>query len=351
MTQPLWLSEADVVALMDMGEAIAALETGLRAEASGDAENMVKTHATWGQGDTLHAIGATFPRAGFVGTKTWAHTEGGACPVLVLFDSHDGALKAVIEAFALGQLRTGGISGVATRWLAAEGADELAVIGTGKQALTQVAAVAAVRPLKRVRVYSPNAEHRANFSKKLEAENFGFAIAEAASVAQAVKDAPIVTLVTRATQPFLRAEMLARGAHVNAVGAIVPSRVEFAPDIFPRCGRIAVDNLAQVRKLSREFMDYFGADEARWRQILPLSQLLVRGEQRPGDADLTLFKAMGMGVSDLSLGIELYNKAMARNVGRAFAPPARVKPRLRAQPENAQSAEVTDHDRDYRKIR
>lgn len=331
MTQPLWLTEADVVSLMDMGEAIDALEQGLLLEASGAAQNMVKTHAVWGDGHTLHAIGATFADAGFVGTKTWAHTEGGATPLLILFDSHDGSLKAIMEAFALGQMRTGGISGVATRWLAREHADEMAIIGTGKQALTQIAAVAAVRPLKRVRVFSPNAEHRASFIKKLQSEEFDFTVTDATSVAQAVEGAPIVTLVTRATKAFLGAGLLGRGAHINAVGAIVPSRIEFEQDIFPRCHRIVVDSLPQVQKLSREFMDHFGSDPIRWQQVVPLSTLVAGREARPADADLTLFKAMGMGISDLSLGTELYRRALARNVGRAFAHPRRAKPSLRAK--------------------
>jgi ornithine cyclodeaminase len=135
VSSPLWITEAEVVALLNLSDAIAALEQGLRLEARGEAANMAKTHATWGSGSTLHAIGATFGSAGFVGAKTWAHTEGGATPLLILFDSETGALKAVTEAFALGQLRTGGISGVATHWLAAADADELAIVGTGKQAL------------------------------------------------------------------------------------------------------------------------------------------------------------------------------------------------------------------------
>lgn len=331
MTQPIWLTEADVVSLMDIGEAIDALERGLLLEASGAAQNMVKTHAVWGDGHTLHAIGATFAEAGFVGTKTWAHTEGGATPLLILFDSHDGSLRAIIEAFALGQMRTGGISGLATRWLARGHADEMAVIGTGKQALTQIAAVAAVRPLKRVRVFSPTAAHRAGLIKKLELEGFDFAVTDAASVAQAVEGADIITLVTRATRPFLDAGVVGRGAHINAVGAIVPSRVEFEQNIFPRCRRIAVDSLPQVQKLSREFMDYFGAAANRWEQVVPLSSLVAGRQARPADADLTLFKAMGMGISDLSLGTELYRRALARNVGREFAPPQRAKPGLRAK--------------------
>src|SRR5918911_5212159 len=167
---PIWITEAEVVSLMEMGEAINALERGLLAEAAGHAENMVKTHAAWDGGSTLHAIGAVFPKEGYVGTKTWAHTAGGATPLLILFDSENGSLKAVIEAFALGQMRTGGASGVATRWLARGDADEFAIIGTGKQAITQVAAVLAVRPVKRVRVFGRDGERRAQFAARVEKE-------------------------------------------------------------------------------------------------------------------------------------------------------------------------------------
>ena len=161
----LWITEAEVVRLMDMKGAIAALDRALALEAAGKAENMVKTHAIWGGHHTLHAIGATFADEGFVGTKTWAHANG-AAPLLILFDSHNGSLKAIIEAFALGQLRTGAISGLATKYLAAEGASDMALIGTGKQAMTQLAAVAAVRPLRRVRAFSRDGVARAEFVER-----------------------------------------------------------------------------------------------------------------------------------------------------------------------------------------
>lgn len=189
--------------------------------------------------------------------------------MLILFDSSNGALQAIIEAFALGQLRTGGISGVATRWLAAADAAELAVIGTGKQMLAQVAAVAAVRPLRRVRVFSPNPKHRAQAVQRLQAA-MRCAVVETKSVDACVDGASIITLVTRATQPFLTAAMVAAGAHVNAVGAITPERAEFAAGLFSRCGRIVVDSVPAVRKLSREFIDHFGDSEARWQTVTPL---------------------------------------------------------------------------------
>jgi len=327
---PLWISESDVVSLMDVGDAINALERGLLAEARGDAQNMVKTHATWGQGSTLHAIGAVFPKEGFAGTKTWAHTEGGATPLLILFDSESGALKAVVEAFALGQMRTGGASGVATRWLAAEGADEFAIVGTGKQAITQVAAVVAVRPVKRVRVFGRDEGRRAQFAARVEKE-FEVEAVEARSVAEAVEGAQVVTVVTRATEPVLSAAMIARGAHVNAVGAIVPGRAEVACDVLERCDRVVVDSVPQAQRLSRELLEYFGPpDSEGWKRVTPLSGLVAAREPRDPAYDLTLFKSLGMGVSDLALGVEIYRKALENGTGREFPRPRKVSPRLRA---------------------
>jgi ornithine cyclodeaminase len=326
---PIWITEADVVQLMHLGEAIDALEAGLGLEANGTANNMVKTHAVWGGGHTLHAIGATVEGAGFVGTKTWAHTAGGATPLLILWDSETGRLKAVIEAFAMGQMRTGSMTGLATRWLAGPGAGELAQVGTGKQAMAQVAAVAAVRPLRRVRVYSPTPEKRAAFAKKLSAKGFDFEVIVADTVAACVEGASIVTLVTRAREPFLTASMVAKGAHVNAVGAITPEREEFAQDLFPRVAVAAADSPPAVRRLSKEFMRYYDDGPGDWSAVRPISALIAAGERRPSGADLTLFKAMGMGVSDLSLGMALFQRARAAGKGRPFPHPERAEPRLR----------------------
>src|SRR5258708_11340297 len=156
--------------MMDIGDAITALEKALLAEARGEAKNMVKTHVAWGDGATLHAIGAVFPNEEFAGTKTWAHTKGGATPLLILFDSETGSLTAIIEAFALGQLRTASASAVATDRLAAKDADDFAIIGTGKQALTHVAAVVAVRPIKRIRVFGREAGRCGQFASLAKQE-------------------------------------------------------------------------------------------------------------------------------------------------------------------------------------
>ena len=326
MNDPLWISEAEVVEALSLPDAILALQSCLAMEAAGTARNMAKTHQIWGGHHTLHAIGAVVEGAAIVGTKTWAHTAGGATPLVTLWSSDTGRLEAVIEAFALGQMRTGGISGVATNRMAREDADELAIIGTGKQAITQVAAVAAIRKLKCIRVFSPTPENRTRFIARLERLFPAIRLVEAVSVADAVKDAPIVTLVTRARTPILSAAMLARGAHLNAVGAITPEREEFSQDVFGRSSAIAVDMLESVKSLSAEFRKRFA--DGDWSKVRPLSELLADTSKRAEDADVTLFKAMGMGLSDLALGIEILKRIRAKGSGRVIPHPKPAQPRL-----------------------
>ena len=324
MSDAIWITESEVVELMDLKEAIAALEAALREEARGEAQNMTKTLLQYGK-NNLHAIGAKL--GPLVGTKTWTHTQGGTCPVLILWSAEDGSLAAVIEAFALGNLRTGGISGVAADWMAKEDAKVMALAGTGKQALAQVASMLAVRPIERLQIYSPRAESRDEFARRARDE-FGVEAKPCASPEEACRGAQIVTLVTRASQPFVKADMLERGAHLNAVGAIAPDREEFAQDVFERASRVAVDNVAGVQQLSREFMTRYAS--RGWDGVQPLSKLIAQGRKREDSDDISIFKAMGMGISDLALGVELARRARERGTGRAIAQPRKAKARLAA---------------------
>ncbi|WP_119166283.1 ornithine cyclodeaminase family protein [Algihabitans albus] len=324
----LWISEADVVRAISLPDAIDALEHGLALEAQGRATNMEKTHLLWGEGHTLHAIGATVEGEQVVGTKTWAHTAGGATPLLLIWNSETGRLRAVIEAFALGQMRTAAVTGVATRWMARPDAAVLGQVGAGKQALTQVAAVCAVRPIAQVRLFSRDSDRRTAFAQQVRSAGLGVEVVAAETAAACVADADVVTLVTRARVPVLGSAELVPGTHLNAIGAISPEREEFGQDVFERCASIGVDSLASVRRLSKEFRTRFGEDETAWQAVRPLSALVAEGAGRRTGADLTLFKAMGMGISDLAVGLAALREAEAQGLGRRLPHPTKVKPRL-----------------------
>lgn len=306
-----WITEQDVVAALDLAGAIAALRDGFGAEGSGSAVAMEKTmlgfDAPGGGHGTLHALGASFPGDGLVGTKTWAHTPGGADPALLLFDAASGGLRAVIEAFALGQLRTAGTAALATDLLARPDATRLGVIGTGKQALAQVAAVVHVRPIDAIRVFSRDADRRRAFAARVTDE-LGVGCVAADSAAGAVEDADVVTLVTRATAPVYTAPMVEPGVHVNAVGAIDLQRQEFEPSLLGDCAAVVTDSLPQAQNLSSEFRRHYGSDPAGWTAVRTLGDVVANG---PGDRDpraVTLFKGMGSGLEDLALGVAILER-------------------------------------------
>jgi alanine dehydrogenase len=322
----LWMTEKDVVAAVSLNEAIEALAGILRAEASGEASNVDKTLGTWSGGSSMHALGAMFVTRGYVGFKTWANTPQGAAAVFSLFNAANGQLLSMMEAGALGQMRTAGICGLATRALAASDADEMTIIGTGSQSLMQVAAVVATRRLKRLRFYSRSREKRADFLKRAR-EAFPFEVTEAASVEEAVRDAPIVTLITRAREPFLEAGMLMRGAHVNAAGAILPGNAEFDQDLFTRATLVVVDSPTNARKASTEFRQHFGEEPSGWQQVKSLGSVLAESGGRPEGADITLFKPMGMGLSDLAVAAAAYEGALASGTGAWMARGQRSVPR------------------------
>jgi alanine dehydrogenase len=324
---PIWITEADVVGLISLPEAIDALEQTLALEAKDQAANLPKTHLMVAANDAMHALGASVAGEGVCGFKTWINVQGKSETTMTLFSTEDGTCLAVIEATALGQMRTASVTGVGTKRLAAAGANDMGIVGTGKQSLPQIAAVHAVRRLKEVRVSSRNRETRQKFAEHVTA-TLGIPTRAVETLEEAVTDTPLVTLITNSTEAFLTADMLARGSHLNAMGAIVPSRAEFTNDVFARADLIAVDSLRSVSDLSTEFRTHYGEDETAWKEVRTISSVIAGNQTRPDNADITLFKAMGMGISDLALAVEILKRARAANKGHKLPDRVKLPPRL-----------------------
>lgn len=322
---PIWLSEADVTTSVDLPGAVEVLARAFAEEGAGRAVTMAKTMTAFADHGTLHALGSSLRDV--VGTKTWAHTPGGAEPLLVLFDASTGAVTAVIEAFALGQLRTAGTAAVATDRLARTDARHMAVIGTGKQALAQVAAVATVRDLTSVRAYGRDAGRCKAFAERVSAE-LALTCTAVASVHEAVDGADVITLVTRAVEPVLFSDQVGAGVHINAIGAIDLARREFDTKLLGRASVVVTDSIDQVRSLSSELREFYGDSEEAWAAVRSLAEVVGERFGRRRAGDVTLFKGMGSGVEDVAIGAEVLTRARAAGLGRPLTTRARALPTL-----------------------
>jgi alanine dehydrogenase len=290
-------SEDEVAATATIPAVIDSLRLVLRHESEGTAHNIAKTLATWPDASSAHALGAVDTDEGLVVFKTWVNTPSGAAALASAFDAHDGRILATFEAARFGTLRTSAISAVATDLLADPAADELTIVGTGRQAFGQVDAVASVRSLRRVRVWSPDDDRRRAFAARLQSE-LGLTAEAVPTPEAATADAPIVTVVTRARDPFLGLDHLAVGAHLNAVGALLPANAELLPDVLPAADVVAVDSVENARRASRELQEHLSTGG---EAPTPLADVVVGKVVRPDAPRLTVFKSMGMGLSDLAV--------------------------------------------------
>jgi alanine dehydrogenase len=166
---PIFLTEQDVTELLTMDDALAAVESVFKLQATGDATNEPRRRVRT-QGSVLMTMSGAISNfgefKGLLGLKSYTVASGQARFYVSLFDALTGELLALIEADKLGQMRTGAASGVATKYLAREDAKTVGIYGTGWQAQSQLAAVCAVRPIEEVKVFSRKPENREQFCRQ-----------------------------------------------------------------------------------------------------------------------------------------------------------------------------------------
>src|SRR5450631_3574798 len=163
----LLLAEADVRSLLTMPIALEIVEESLREQGNGELVLHPRRRIKLPDNALLNYMAAADPVRGYIGMKLYTVVRGVARFVVPLFRSATGEMAALIEADALGQLRTGAASGVATKYLENANARTACIIGTGYQARTQLEAIASVRPLKRVRAYGRDPERHAKFCHEM----------------------------------------------------------------------------------------------------------------------------------------------------------------------------------------
>jgi len=225
-------------------------------------------------------------------------------------------MAALIEADALGQIRTGAASGVATKYLANENARMACIIGTGYQARTQLEAVAAVRRLERVRAFGRDPERRAIFCREMS-ERIGISVEPASSAEEAVMGADIVITATPATKIVLEGAWLTPGMHINAMGANWPQKRELDTAAVGRAGKIVVDSLEQAKMEAGDLIQAFAEDQSRWNTVRELSEIVVgKAPGRSSATEITLFKSIGIAAWDLAAAVRVYEMAVARGMGK-----------------------------------
>jgi ornithine cyclodeaminase/alanine dehydrogenase-like protein (mu-crystallin family) len=309
---PLFLSEADVAALLTPADAVEAIEGCFRRMAAGSVENRARYRLRLEEG-ALAVMAAADLELGYAGAKVYAGFREGVRFAVLLFRADSPELVAVLEADKLGQLRTGAASGVAAKYLAKNGARSLGIIGCGWQAESQLAAIRAALPgLDRVVVYCRTEERLRAFCEEHDAEP-GEGHQDPAAC-------DVVVTVTGSPDPVLRGEWLRQGALVCAVGANDGRRRELDNVVLERAAFVCCDSLDDARLESADLIEPVESGVLDWLEVHELQEI-VAGEVagRQSDGDVVVFKSNGLAAWDVAAAAAVVERARAAGVGRELS--------------------------------
>jgi ornithine cyclodeaminase/alanine dehydrogenase-like protein (mu-crystallin family) len=318
------LSHDEVVELLPIKECIVVMRDALIALAAGEVHQPLRTIIRPPEAAGVMGLMPSYisgERAAF-GLKAICVMPGNPAKGkdthqggVLLFSADTGELLAMINASAITSIRTAAVSAVATDLLAREDACDVAIIGTGVQARSHLAAMSQVRSIKRCRIASRRIEHAQKFAEETK-RDFSFPLEPVESVEEALEGAHLIVTATSAVEPIVRREWISSGAHLNVVGACTPNTREIDS------ATMAASSLFVDRREStiNEAGDYLfalrdgaiGPDHIR----AEIGEVLMG--QRPGRTspeEITLFKSLGIGIEDLAAAEYLYRRARELNAG------------------------------------
>jgi alanine dehydrogenase len=308
-----FISEEDVDAVFDVKTSIELLDSAARALAAGTASNTPRQRPTT-TGIFMNLMGAGLD--GRIGHKCYPIARPRGANFMVTLYGNDASLLALIQSNRLGQIRTGAASGLATRLMARADASIAAVIGTGKQARTQLEAVCRVRPIKQARAVGRNPEHTQKFCTEMSAM-LGIPVEAAPDVATAVRGSHVVITMTSAVDPLVLGSMLEPGMHVNAAGSNKASAAEIDADVVRRAAIVAVEDLAQAKIESGDLLRAEKAGAWDWSRAVLLSDIVIgKVPGRSSDDQITLFESLGVALWDIAAANYIYDQCLKTGRGR-----------------------------------
>ncbi|QUH02703.1 ornithine cyclodeaminase family protein [Saccharopolyspora erythraea] len=297
-------SDEQVAEALDVDAAIRSQRLAFESLGRGEAQLAEKVAMRTGDDTTLSYLSRLSPEHGAVSKLVAVHPGNAAedlpaisATVLVL-DAATGRTVAVMAATALTELRTAAGSAVAADALAPPSADELAVIGSGVQARAHVRAIARVRRLREVRIFSRDPRRRESAAAELSAE-LGLAVRAVGSAAEAVRSAPVVVTCTLSAQPVVPTDRIEAGATVLSVGSFEPHRREVDELLVRRAGAVVVDDVATAASHAGPVVHALERGDITRDRLRSLGEVLLgRAPGRTSEDEVVFFNSVGLGVQD-----------------------------------------------------
>ncbi len=284
-----YFDESEVAAALDWGALITAMERALAAFSTGEVIQPVRQTLTIEPEKRMFGVmsAATKEAMGLKAVSFYPGNDGTSLPthmaMIILFRTETGEPVAAMDGRLITEMRTAAVSAAVTNRLAAADAHVLALLGSGVQAQAHLEALSRVRKFHEVRVWSRTPAHAERFAK---AHN-----AIAMDAESAVRGADVLVTATSSSRPVLKGAWLKPGAHVNAVGACLPSWRELDDHVMAH--GVVVDSRDAAMKESGDVV-LSGAE------IIAEAGEIFAGVKSIPASQTTVFKSLGLAVEDIA---------------------------------------------------
>ncbi|MCM2277119.1 MAG: ornithine cyclodeaminase family protein [Oligoflexia bacterium] len=235
---------------------------------------------------------------------------------VTLLDGETGEIRAIMDGSTLTALRTAAVSAAATEALARTDAKVLGILGAGRQAREHILALTRTRPIRKIVLWARDEGP----GRRLIEELSDFPIELRPSPLEVARLADILVTCTASTEYLLTSDHLRPGSHVNAIGACRPGMREIQLMDRPGLG-IYLDSSSACELEASEVKEPLNHGK--------LSRSLIRAEigqvfasNEPGrrtNAEVTVFKSVGLGVEDLYAAAYAVERAATMRLGRTFS--------------------------------
>jgi ornithine cyclodeaminase len=301
------ISEPQTRKLIDMAQAVKALDKMFRDRASGKVRGVPRRRLKASE-KQLNMMAAWHQDMDLICLRAYA----GDANTITLYSGRTGAIQAIIDMGYLSSLRTGAATGVAAKYLAPKNSKVLGIIGPGWQATFQVEAVAATCPIEQVVVWGRTPKRRKDFikqmSKVVEAD---WQEVDSVDNVEAVSD--ILVVSTDSSTPVATGMSLKDEVLVASIGANSTVKHEVSNNLIRRMDLIATDDIAAAKADSGDLVEACQTRIARWEDILPLEKIVAEGASQPRPKRI-FFQSNGIADEDLAVGKYVLDQAKRKKM-------------------------------------
>jgi len=319
----LLITEEDVKKLpLSAREAIPIIEDTFREAGRGTAENPPRCRMPLRSGFIQFGPAALHHRkvAGFklwanIGKGTGVHKNASGHGTNFLYDEESGELLAIVHAYQIGKFRTSAVSAVAAKYLSPPEASTIGLYSAGRIAEGQLDAMCAVRPIRRVRVYSRRQPEREAFCRRMS-EKLGIEVAPAAQPQEVPRDADIIITASTSEVPILFGDWLHRPVLVIAAGANHWYKRELDGRVFEKAQLVVCDEKEQSKVESGNLLWAVAHGLLTWDRVEELGDVIAGRVPVPDLGRSTIvFGSHGLAINDVAMTVKTYELARARGVG------------------------------------